>query len=127
MNLCIIARADLTGLGVQSRNWVRLLDPQRIVVINSTIFNHNEQHLEWYSGRGGYTINGFIKSNEIIPILNGMDVLLTFEIPYSYELIRVARTRGVKTVIQNNWEFTDYLKQPDLPLPDLLVNHSLWH
>ena len=127
MNLCIIARADLTGLGVQSRHWVRLLNPQRIVEINSTIFNHNEQHLEWYSGRGGYTINGFIKSNEIIPILNGMDVLLTFEIPYSYELIRVARTRGVKTVIQNNWEFTDYLKQPDLPLPDLLVNHSLWH
>lgn len=127
MNLCIIARADLTGLGIQSRNWVRLLNPQRLVVINSTIFNKNQQHFEWYEGRGGYMIDGFIKHNEIKPILKNMDVLLTFEIPYSYDLIRVARTMGVKTIIQNNWEFTDYLKQPHLPLPDLLVNHSYWH
>ncbi len=127
MRLGIIARADLTGLGVQSRNWVRLLNPNKLIVINSTTFNHNEQHLEWYDGRGGYIIDGFIKPNEINPILDNLDVLLTFEIPYSYELIRVARQRGVKTIIQNNWEFTDYLRQPELPLPDLLVNHSYWH
>lgn len=127
MNLCIIARADLTGLGVQSRNWVRLLNPNKLAVINSRIFNNNEQHLEWYDGRDGYTINGFIKNNEINPILKGVDVLLTFEIPYSYDLINVAKSRGVKTIIQNNWEFTDYLSQPHLPLPDLLLNHSYWH
>lgn len=125
--LCIIARADLTGLGVQSRNWVRLLKPQKLVVIDSTSFNNNEQHLEWYKGYGGYTINGFIKNHEINAILQGVDVLLTFEIPYSYELVRVARSKGIKVIIQNNWEFTDYLKQPHLPLPDLLVNHSYWH
>lgn len=127
MNLCIIARADLTGLGVQSRNWVRLLNPQKLVVINSTIFNGNEQHFEWYNGRGGYLIDGLIKHHEINAILKGVDVLLTFEIPYSYELIRVAKQRGVKTIIQNNWEFTDYLRQPELPFPDLLVNHSYWN
>lgn len=127
MNLCIIARADLTGLGVQSRNWVRLLKPKKLVVINSTMFNNNEQHLEWYKGYDGYTINGFIKNHEIIPILRNIDVLLTFEIPYNYQLISVAKTMGVKTIIQNNWEFTDYLRQPALPLPDLLVNHSYWH
>lgn len=127
MNLAIIARADLTGLGIQSRNWVRLLKPQRLVVINSTTFNKNQQHMEWYSGYGGYVIDGFIKHNEIKSILQGIDVLLTFEIPYSYDLIRAARAKGVKTIIQNNWEFTDYLKQPQLPLPDLLVNHSYWH
>lgn len=127
MNLCIIARADLTGLGIQSRNWVRLLNPKKLVVINSTIFNNNEQHFEWYDGRGGILIDGFIKRHEIEPILRDVDVLLTFEIPYSYDLIRVAKTKGVKTVIQNNWEFTDYLKEPNLPLPDLLVNHSYWH
>lgn len=127
MNLCIIARADLTGLGIQSRNWVRLLNPKRLVVIDSTMFNGNEQHFEWYNGRGGYLINGFIKRHEINAILKNIDVLLTFEIPYNYELISMARARGVKTIIQNNWEFTDYLKQPGLPLPDLLVNHSYWH
>lgn len=127
MRLGIIARADLTGLGIQSRNWVRLLNPQKLIVINSNFFNGNEQHFEWYAGRGGFLIDGFIKPMEIGPILKNLDVILTFEIPYSYELIRHAKAFGVKTVIQNNWEFTDYLRQPELPLPDLLVNHSYWH
>lgn len=127
MRLGIIARADLTGLGVQSRNWVRLLNPQKTIVINSTSFNNNKQHLEWYDGHGGYIIDGFIKHNELIPILNGLDAIMTFEIPYNYELFRVARQRRVKTILQNNWEFTDYLRTPDLPLPDLMLNHSYWH
>ena len=127
MNLCIVARADLTGLGIQSRNWVRLLNPYKTIVINSQSFNGNEQHFEWYKRPNAYRVDGFIKQHEINPILNNVDVLLTFEIPYNYSLIAEARSRGIKTVIQNNWEFTDYLMQPHLPLPDLLVNHSYWH
>ena len=126
--VCIIARADLTGLGRQSRNWVRLLDPYKVVVINSKPFNGNDQYFEWYEKRrNAYRIDGFIKPEEINDILNDVDVLLTFEIPYNYQLISVARARGIKTIIQNNWEFTDYLSQKYLPLPDLLVNHSYWH
>lgn len=123
----IIARADLTGLGVQSRNWVRLLKPHKVIVINSQPFNGNEQHFEWYKDYNAYQVNGFIKPEEISRILDDIDVLLTFEIPYNYQLFASARARGIKTVLQNNWEFTDYLQQKHLPLPDLLVNHSYWH
>jgi len=125
--ITIIARADLTGLGIQSRNWVRLLNPNKVIVIDSRPFNNNEQHFEWYDHLNAYRIDGFIKTNEINPILDDTDILLTFEIPYNYQLISAARVRGIKTIIQNNWEFTDYIKQPLLPLPDLLVNHSYWH
>lgn len=128
MRLTIIARMDLTGLGVQSRNWVRLLDPHKTIVINSKPFNNNEQHFEWYEKRNNViVVDGFIKDYEIPKILEDTDVLLTFEIPYNYKLISAARERGVKTVIQNNWEFTDYLMHNNLPLPDLLVNHSYWN
>jgi len=127
VKLCVIARADETGLGIQSRNWVRLLNPDKIIVIDSTPFNNNRQHFDWYDMPNAFKVNGFIKHNEINAILNGVDVLLTFEIPYSYELIRIAKMKGVKTIIQNNWEFTDYLHNSSLPLPDLLVNHSYWH
>lgn len=124
----IIARADATGLGIQSRNWVRLLNPDKVIVINSRPFNGNDQHMEWYAGRrNAFRIDGFIKQNEINPILDNIDVLLTFEIPYNYSLLNVARARGIKVIIQNNWEFTDYLRQPELPLPDILLNHSYWH
>lgn len=123
----VIARADLTGLGVQSRNWVRLLNPHKVIIIDSSPFNKNEQHFEWYKDRRSYMVRGFINNSQIQPILSDIDVLLTFEIPYNYDLISYARKQGVKTIIQNNWEFTDYLMRKDLPLPDALVNHSYWH
>lgn len=125
--IAVIARADLTGLGIQSRNWVRLLNPDKVVVINSTPFNHNEQHYEWYKDRNVYHINGFIDNTQIPQILNDVEVILTFEIPYNYLLFSSAKSSGVKTILQNNWEFTDYLQQPFLPKPDILVNHSYWH
>lgn len=123
----VIVRADLTGLGVQSRNWVRLLKPHKVIMIDSRPFNNNEQHHEWYKEYDPLLIYGFIQNWQIDIILKDIDVLLTFEIPYNYELIKVAKQRGIKTIIQNNWEFTDYLQNPNLPFPDLLVNHSYWH
>lgn len=128
MRVGVIARADYTGLGIQSRNWVRLINPYKVIAINSAPFNNNAQHFEWYSTHQNvYRVDGFIKDIHIDQILDGVDVLLTFEIPYNYRLISRARERGIKTIIQNNWEFTDYLQQPGLPLPDLLVNHSMWN
>ncbi len=128
MRVGIIARADLTGLGIQSRNWVRLLNPSKIIVIDSRSFNGNQQHYEWYNDRrNAFSVDGFIQQKDVNAILDDIDVLLTFEIPYNYQLISMARSRGIKTIIQNNWEFTDYLKQPELPLPDILLNHSYWH
>ena len=123
----IIARADLTGLGIQSRNWVRLLNPHKVIVIDSTPFNRNEQHFEWYEGYNCSVVDGFIQDQQIDQILDDIDILLTFEIPYNYNLFKVARDRGIKTILQNNWEFTDYLQRSYLPLPDALVNHSYWN
>lgn len=125
--LGIIARSDATGLGVQSRNWVRLLNPDKVILIDSWPFNKNEQHPEWYKDYKVINVSGFIQRFHIDSILEDIDVLLTFEIPYSYELVTIAKARGVKVIIQNNWEFTDYLQTPSLPLPDLLVNHSYWN
>lgn len=127
MRLTVIVRADTTGLGVQSRNWVRLLNPDKVVIINSQPFNGNEQHLEWYKGYNRMVVDGFIQPHQFAQILSHTDCLLTFEIPYNYNLLAHARSMGVKTILQNNWEFTDYLRDPTLPLPDLLINHSYWH
>lgn len=128
MKVGIIARADYTGLGIQSRNWVRLLQPHKIIVINSRPFNGNEQHYEWYMGRPNvFRIDGFVQQKDVNAVLDDIDVLLTFEVPYNYQIISMAKARGIKTIIQNNWEFTDYLKHPEYPLPDILLNHSYWH
>ena len=126
MKTTIIARCDLTGLGNQSRNWVRLLNPDKVVIIDSTPFNGNEQHPEWYKDYNTISINGFIDDDGIDKVLEDTDLLLTFEIPYNYKLFERAKELGIKTILQNNWEFTDYLQQK-LPHPNLFMNHSYWH
>ena len=48
MRLGIIARSDNTGLGNQTRDLVAMLNPHRIMLVNSMNFNRNKQHPEWY-------------------------------------------------------------------------------
>lgn len=126
MRTTIIVRADHTGLGIQSRNWTRLLNPDKVVIINSTPFNGNQQYPEWYDGIPSVKVDGFIQTGHFSQVLSDTDLLLTFEIPYNYNLFTEARAFGVKTILQNNWEFTDYLRQPLTP-PDILMAHSYWH
>ena len=44
MRLGIIARSDNTGLGNQTRELVNMLNPDKIMLINSRFFNQNKHH-----------------------------------------------------------------------------------
>ena len=46
MRLGIIARSDNTGLGNQTRELVNMLNPDKIMLINSRFFNQNIELLE---------------------------------------------------------------------------------
>ena len=48
MRLGIIARSDNTGLGNQTMELVKMLNPDKILLINSQFFNNNQQHPGWY-------------------------------------------------------------------------------
>ena len=54
MRLGIIARSDNTGLGNQTRELVKMLNPDKILLIDSEHFNGNEQHREWYKDYNQY-------------------------------------------------------------------------
>ena len=49
--LAIIARADATGLGNQTRRLVEMLNPERVLVIDSTPFNQNQQDFTFPSNK----------------------------------------------------------------------------
>ena len=66
MRLGIVARSDNTGLGNQTRELVNMLNPDKIMLINSSFFNQNEQHPEWYLGYDCITTDrGFPRQGEI--------------------------------------------------------------
>jgi hypothetical protein len=51
MRLGIIARCDNTGLGNQTRELVKMLNPDKILLIDSYSFNNNKQYPHWYESR----------------------------------------------------------------------------
>ena len=128
MRLGIITRSDNTGLGNQTRELVKMLNPTKILLIDSSHFNGNKQHPEWYSEYNVTTTKkGMASKEEAYEFLDGLDVVISCEIFYHNSFITMAKKRKVKTILQYNYEFLDYLVNPDLELPDILVSPSLWN
>jgi glycosyltransferase involved in cell wall biosynthesis len=127
MKIGLIARADNTGLGNQSRELAYMLKPDRILVIDSTFFMKNEQHFDWYDGFNHKILQRFPNSFDAREFLAGLDVVITAETFYNSQFIVEARKMRVKTFLQYNYEFLEYLLEPFNPMVDVLVAPSLWN
>lgn len=128
MKLGIIARSDKTGLGYQTLELTKMLNPYRILLVNSKYFNKNEQFPELYDGYDVIeTKQGFPSDQEVSRFLDGLDVVISCETFYNSNLIGIAKKMGIKTMLQYNFEFLDNLKIANFPLPDVLIAPSLWN
>jgi hypothetical protein len=126
MRLGIIARSDNTGLGNQTKELVNMLNPDKILLIDSTPFNNNKQHPHWYDQYSCIKTQGFPSVQQIKMFLADVDVVLSCETFYDQNFIRFANKRGVKTILQYNYELFGHLSNPELPLPTVLLSPSLW-
>ena len=126
MTFGIIARCDNTGLGNQTRDLVKMLNPDRILLINSAKFNNNKQYPEWYDGYNVTMTNGFPTKQEVAIFMDGLNSVLTCETFYHPHFIHLAQRRKVKTLMQYNYEFLDHLNKPDMPLPTYMISPSYW-
>lgn len=129
MKLAMIVRMDKTGLGNQTRELAYMLKPDKILIINSSYFKpRTEQYPEWYKDfyAKGITKRGFPTVREKLWLLQGVDRLITCEIPYGYDILGEANRRGIKTYLQYNYEFLDYLRHPVLPKPDVFISPTSW-
>lgn len=124
MRLGLIARADWSGLGVQTQAYYKHLKPHKTVVIDSSPFNGHKQNYDWYEN--AHIIHGLPTNQDVDFILDDIDVLLTAETPYNQQLYVEAARRGVKTVCVENPEFFDQFLYKHYPLPDLIILPSVW-
>lgn len=129
MKLALIARQDKSGLGQgQTLRLARLLNPDKIMLIDSTSFNGAKQFPEWYKDYGSVTINGFPNDLQIRHFISGLDIVLTCETFYNIRFTIIAKDMGVKTVCIANPEFFDWFK-PNftfVPRPDKVIIPSEW-
>ena len=128
MRLGIIARSDNTGLGNQTRELVKMLNPDKILLINSQFFNNNKQHPEWYKDYSVIeTRKGMPRTNEVLAFLENIDVVISCETFYHLELVDLAKKQGIKTILQYNYELFGNLAHPEWTLPDVLLAPSSWN
>lgn len=122
--LGLIARADRTGLGYQTRSYYKHLKPEKTLVIDIQRLNGNEQHSDWYEN--AIYSDGFPSQHTITDFLRGLDVVITAETPYSFQIYTIAKMMGIKTICVENPEFYDHIKYPEYPLPDVMILPSNW-
>ena len=120
------ARADNSGLGVQSWEFYRHMQPAKTMAVDISNMTGKENDWSRYNPDDTMRVLGFPKTRDIEAFLEGVDVLFSLETPYNYDVYDMARAKGIKTVLQYNFEFLDYLKKPNLPRPDELWAPSDW-
>lgn len=128
MKIGIIARSDKTGLGNQTRELVDMLKPHKILLIDSSHFNGNQQHPEWYQDYNvQVTESGFASYHEVGKFLEDIDVVISCEVFYNDRLASLANRRGIKTILQYNYEFFEYFVTDGMRLPNFLLAPSVWN
>lgn len=125
MKIGLIARADDTGLGVQTYEFYKHMDVAKVMLVDISHLNGNKQYYERYPD--ATIVKGFPTATDCSNFVRGLDLVFTCEIPYNYQLFNIAKFMNVKTVLQYNYEFFDYLQNPHLPKPSLFVAPTMWH
>lgn len=134
MKIGMLARADNTGLGIQTYDFYRHIKPEKVLVVDLQHLNGLQTDINKYPGSPivKYTPypamaegDGSLHSvfNEF---LDGLDLLFSCETFYDYYLISEARRRGIRTILQYNFELLDHLQNPHVPQPDLFMAPSCW-
>lgn len=126
MRLGLIARADNSGLGMQTWEFYNHMKPSKTLVVDMSGHNGNKVYPERYPDNAVWS-NGLPNIGTINEFLEDLDVVFVAEAPYNYYLYARAKELGVKTAVQYNYEFFDWFMYPHFPTPDMLIAPSKWH
>lgn len=126
MRLGLIARADNSGLGIQTYEFYRHMKPDKTMVVDIGMLNGNKSYPERY-GEDAVFVQGFPKAHDVDEFLKDLDVVFIAEAAYTPYLYVRAKQLGVKTANQYNYEFFDWYVAPPEQMPDLFIAPSRWH
>lgn len=133
MKVGLIARADNTGLGIQSKEFfdhilckalvIDMTEMSKSSIITPDFGRYPGQRV--WKLQKGFKLTGGIPERIVNEFLEGLDIVWAMETPYDYNIFFKAKSMGIKTVLQLNYEFLDY--PAALPYPDLFASPSMWY
>lgn len=127
MRVGLIARADNGGLGTLTWEFARHMDVDKTVIMDLSALTGYENFPDRYPSAKIVTYADWLSEPALLrEFLTDLDVVFTAETPYNFDLYRIAREMGVKTVQNSNFEFLEWFADPTLPFPDALWMCSPW-
>lgn len=105
MRLGAILRADNSGLGTLSREFSDHIGFERTIVLDNGKYQAFPERFP-----GGRVVSR-MRHEDVDWMLSGIDALLAFETPYDWDIFKLARKRGVRTILMPMYECEPY------PLP----------
>lgn len=129
MRLGLIARADDSGLGLQTQRLAQMLQPTRILVIDFSACRGMPPHWDRFKDyKNVKRHKGFLNDDVAQWITTGVDTLLTCETDYADgALFKLAKRKSVRTFLHYNYEFLKNVSNPKHPMPDVFLSPSRWH
>lgn len=129
MKLGLVARADCRGLGHQTWEFHRAMQPDRTLVVDmGPLARGFPLHPEWYPDGRVTAFDGhrFPDDDDLKRFLDGLDVVFSAETPYDHRLCEWARDGGTAVVVQANPEFFGWATDPTRPTPTAFWNPTCW-
>ena len=107
----LVVRADEGGLASLSWDFYKHLEPTKTLVVLSKMPGMPDRFPGAVVCR-----QGLPNLAQIEEFLDGLDVIMTFEKPYNWNLFKRAKKKGIKTILVPNYEWTDENppEEPDL-------------
>lgn len=123
----LVVFANNSGLGAQTRRLAEMLKPVKVLIVDASYFSQNkEQHFEWYKDYPSVISKGFPSNDDVLEFLEDLEVVLTCENPFNFNLVYWAQQKGIRVYCQANYEFCENLSKPYLPVPDKFLMPSYW-
>lgn len=131
MKICLWgARANNAGLGIQTYEFYRNINPDATVVIDISEIDKKQVYPERFNGNRVTTFKGVPDKKLIDQWLNqneDINVIFCMETAYNPYLFEACNKRQIVTILQYNFEFLDYIADPDLAFPTVLLSPSIWN
>jgi glycosyltransferase involved in cell wall biosynthesis len=123
------ARIDNGGLAWQTLALSKMLNPRKILAIDSSSFNPGtQQDYERFEDFDTTIITRFPTNIDAAQFLKtGVSHVFVCETAYNMNFFNQAAFKRVKVFLQPNAEFADHLTQRRHPLPYMFILPSTWH
>lgn len=125
MKIGLLAYSTNTGLGHQTQEFFKHMQPHKTLVVDLERFNLMPTFHEKFPG--ARVTRGIPSDTDLLWLLEDIDAVFVCETPLNYNLYTFAKERGVATIQQYNYEFLDYYKRPHLPKPTILAAPTEWN